>query len=195
MRNLSNSKNSKPKFTSYKQLCRDVRDSQHENVKEKEELIESLRHQERELDFLKQIVSVVMSKDELEEVRNHAQWDEEKEDWVVPNFEFYDRGAPPPRSSNQKSSYEVRVDRSAAAVSPQPRDSPERSSKQFRVKHSGANASKEHSAFRAPSNTKLERLNFDSDIFDGRMRSPRWSWSILQLENKGHDQLLNTTTS
>ena len=143
-----------------------MRDTQHENVKEKEELTESLRHQERELDFLKQIMSVVLSKNELEDTRNHALWDDEKEDWIVPKFEFYDKGAAPPRSANQKSAYEVRIDRSAAAVSPKPRDA-ERSNKQFRVKLSSNNSAKEQPGQRAPSNTKLDRLNFDSDIFDG----------------------------
>lgn len=150
-----------------------MRDTQHENGKEKEELVESIRNQERELDFLRQIVTVVLSRDELEEVKNHATWDDEKEDWSVPKFEFHDRGAPPPRSTNQRSNYEVRIDRSAAAVSPQPRDFAERSSKQFRVKHSGHPSTKEVPAFRAPSNTKLDRLNFDNDILDGNSQLTR----------------------
>lgn len=169
-----------------------MRDTQHENVKEKEELVESLRIQERELDFLRQIVSVVLSKDELEEVRTHATWDEEKEDWIVPSFEFHDRGAPPPKSSNQRSSYEVRIDRSAAAVSPQPRDHAERSTKQFRVKNSNPSA-KESPAYRAPSNTKLDKLNFDNDIFDGRCSSRRRPQ--LQPQSKGLLEFFCTAAS
>lgn len=147
-----------------------MRDTQHENVKEKEELVESIRGQERELDFLRQIVSVVLSKDELEDVRTHATWDDEKEDWVMPSFEFYDRGAPPPKSTTKKSNYDIKIDRSAAAVSPHPRDSvAERSTKQFRVKKSNNQSPREGPTKRAPSNTKLDKLNFDTDIFDGKV--------------------------
>jgi hypothetical protein len=109
-----------------------------------------------------------MSRHELDEVRNHAHWDEEKEDWAMPNFDFHDKGSPPPRSSNQRSSYELRVNRSSAAVSPQPRDIEERSGRDFKIKHSGQPSKDQQPAYRAPSNTKLDRMNFDNDIFDGR---------------------------
>lgn len=155
----------------YKQICRDVRDAQHENMKEKEELVESLRYQERELDFLKQIISVIVSKDELEQIKDHAYWDEEKEDWILPNFEFYEKGTSPPgkrenRRENLKSGYEIKLDRAAAAVSPPPRgDFAERTSKNFRVKNSNTNS--RDIIPRVPSNTKLQKLDLSSDIFEG----------------------------
>ena len=171
----------------YKQMCRDVRDTQHENVKEKAELVESLRFQEREVDFLRQIMSVVISTNELEQIKDQAHWDEEKEDWQIPTFEFYENGAQPPsrresrqgNNRNQKSGYEIRLDNTAAAVSPPPREFGERSSKQFRVKNSNTN-SRDIIPARAPSNTRLQKIDHNSDIFEGKLILFRWTSSLLQ---------------
>ena len=124
--------------------------------------MENHRNQERELDFLRQIITVVFSKGELEEVRNHAVWDEEREDWVIPKFEFYDIGASPPKAktSTQKPTFEFKLDRSAAAVSPQPKATGERSNKNFKVK------SRDIPSLKPPTNTKLEKLNFEANTFD-----------------------------
>ena len=37
----------------YKQICLDVRDQENENTKEKMDILETLRYQEKELDFLR----------------------------------------------------------------------------------------------------------------------------------------------
>ena len=155
-------------MTRYKQLCRDVRDSQHENLKEKEELTDNIRIQERELDFLSQILNVALSKEELDAIKSHSVWDEEKEDWILPNFEFNEGRAAPPKN---RDALNPAPDRNSAAVSPQPlHKDAARDGKNFRVKHGGG-ASKDANPFRASNANRFEQLQ--DEIFDGsRPRRP-----------------------
>lgn len=118
----------------YKQLCRDVRDIEHENMKEREDIFQNVRSQERELDFLNQIMSVLLSKEELQEIENKSIWDDEAEKWKVPNFGFSEAGRPPPRQHNaqrQKPSEKRRqiyddVSDRGAVMAPDFSDFPER---------------------------------------------------------------------
>ena len=59
-------------YKNYQQIQRDVRDQENQNVKEKSEILETLRFQERELDFLNQIVAMVLSEDELKQIRDRV---------------------------------------------------------------------------------------------------------------------------
>lgn len=74
----------------YKQVTRDVRDQEYENAKEKADILETLRYQERELDFLRQITKMIVSGSELDKIRQHSRWDEDEDDYVIPNFGFKD---------------------------------------------------------------------------------------------------------
>lgn len=83
----------------YKQMCRDVRDTQHEILKEKEELVDNIRFQERELGFLKQIITVVLSQDELEQIKEVSNYDDENEEWYIPKFELHEGKQPARRQA------------------------------------------------------------------------------------------------
>jgi hypothetical protein len=157
----------------YKQMCRDLRDAQHENIKEKEEIMDSIRGGERELDFMRQIISVLLSKDELDQIRNESRWDEEREDWIIPKFDFTDAAKGPSRQQVQAAYNPRDKERSnksrggdSSAVSPQPsRDSP---NKAFRVKN-GTGTSREVNVpnLRSSNQNQLPN-NFDDDVLDGK---------------------------
>ena len=123
--------------TQYKQICRDVRDAQHENMKEKEELLESIKLQDKEYDFVKQIISVVFSSEELQEIRNHSHWDEDKEDWIIPKFEIIEGRQPGTGGYVSKSSRKVKEksrDKRGLNLSPEPEMAERKPN--FRVKSS-----------------------------------------------------------
>lgn len=74
----------------YKQVTRDVRDQEFENAKEKADILETLRYQERELDFLRQITGLILSQTEISKIREHSRWDDDDDDYIIPNFGFRD---------------------------------------------------------------------------------------------------------
>lgn len=75
-------------YQKYKQVNRDVRDQEYENAKEKSDILDTLRYQERELDFLKQIASMILSENELKEIRKRVDFEEDEENFEVPDFYF-----------------------------------------------------------------------------------------------------------
>ena len=74
----------------YKQICYDVRDAERENYKSKEEQLDQLRGQDRELDFSKQIVAILLSENEQAQIREKAKWNEEYDDYLMKPFFFVD---------------------------------------------------------------------------------------------------------
>ena len=80
-------------YKNYQQIQRDVRDQENSNVKEKSEILETLRYQERELDFLNQIVAMVLSEEELKQIRKRVDFEEGEEDenLEIPDFYFTEK--------------------------------------------------------------------------------------------------------
>lgn len=72
----------------YRQLCKDIRDNEHENLKEKEDILDTLRFQEREYDFLNQIARIVLSEGEIGAIKLKSEWSEEDDDYNIPYFFF-----------------------------------------------------------------------------------------------------------
>ena len=76
----------------YKQICYDVRDAERENYCAKEEYLESIRTCDRELDFLKQIATVLYSGQEIDQIREASTYNEEKDDYNLTRFFFQELG-------------------------------------------------------------------------------------------------------
>lgn len=72
----------------YKQICYDVRDAERENYCAKEELLETIRTCDREMDFLKQIALVLFSEQEIDQIKDSSKYNEEKDDYLLPKFFF-----------------------------------------------------------------------------------------------------------
>lgn len=53
--------------------------------------METLRFQERELDFLNQIVAMVLSEEELKQIRDRVDFDEDDENLEIPDFYFTEK--------------------------------------------------------------------------------------------------------
>lgn len=75
----------------YKQIERDVRDQEAENMREKTDILETLRFQEKELDFLRQIVKTVASNKELIKIKDKSTWEEDNGDYIIPDFYFKEK--------------------------------------------------------------------------------------------------------
>jgi hypothetical protein len=65
-----------------------VRDQEYENAKEKRDILDTLRYQEKELDFLKQIANLILSEEEIEKIRKRVDFEEDEENLDVPDFYF-----------------------------------------------------------------------------------------------------------
>ena len=72
----------------YRQISYDVRDAERENCQAREEQLENIRNQNREMDFFKQIADVVLSLQEQEAIRENSCWDNDQDFWILPNFYF-----------------------------------------------------------------------------------------------------------
>lgn len=74
----------------FKQVSKDVLDQEYENAKEKADILETLRFQERELDFLKQISQLILSDSELQKIKENSKWNDDEDDYTIPDFSFRD---------------------------------------------------------------------------------------------------------
>ncbi len=70
----------------YESALSEIKDLEREHQDEKEGLLDTIRDQNRELDFYKRIVEIMMSDGELEKVKSKAEWDDESKLWSIPLF-------------------------------------------------------------------------------------------------------------
>lgn len=75
----------------YRQAVLDVRDQENENTREKMEILDTLRYQEKELDFLRQVVKFAISDKELIKIKDNSVWEEDNDDYSVRPFSFKDK--------------------------------------------------------------------------------------------------------
>lgn len=61
-------------------------DIHHENEFEREQLLDSIRDNEKELDFLKKVVAIAFADDELDKIRQKAKYDSIEKKYKIPNF-------------------------------------------------------------------------------------------------------------
>lgn len=74
--------------TRYKQAQQEIEDLQHEAQFSKEDLLSTIRQQDREVKFANKIMSILLSENEMYKIRQRAQWEENREDWKIPLFTF-----------------------------------------------------------------------------------------------------------
>lgn len=60
-------------------------------MKEKSDILETLRYQERELDFLNQIVAMVLSEEELKQIRDRVDFEDGEDNLEIPDFYFTEK--------------------------------------------------------------------------------------------------------
>ncbi len=64
----------------------DIKDLQHEHQEEKETLLQSIRDQDQELELYRKVVEIMMSEEEVNEIKRRSKWDSEAAEWHVPSF-------------------------------------------------------------------------------------------------------------
>ena len=64
----------------------EIEDLQRENQFNKEDLLDTIRDQDKDLKFASAITKIAMSNQELEKIRAKSNWDENKSEWRVPLF-------------------------------------------------------------------------------------------------------------
>ena len=75
----------KKKYTGNLQELRDVQNEQEE---EKEELLDTIRYQQKEIAKFSAIIDVLMTRDQQEMILKNAGWSEERREWLVPHFTY-----------------------------------------------------------------------------------------------------------
>ena len=64
----------------------ELKDIHHENADKNEELLDSVREQAKELDFLNQLTSYLMNDEQMYKIRSKTVWSEEARKWALPPF-------------------------------------------------------------------------------------------------------------
>ena len=75
----------------YKQVSQESQDAREEAEEEKQTILENVREQEREIDFLNIVVSSLLKDFELLNLREKSRYDESNMRWVVPVFYVKDK--------------------------------------------------------------------------------------------------------
>lgn len=64
----------------------ELKDIHKENAERNEELLDTVREQAKELDFLNQVTSFLMTEEQMYKVKDKTEWDEERRKWRIPPF-------------------------------------------------------------------------------------------------------------
>ena len=70
----------------YKGVTNELKDIHQENAEKNEELLDTVREQAKELDFLNQMIGNLMTDEQIYKIKEKTEWDEEKRKWRLPAF-------------------------------------------------------------------------------------------------------------
>lgn len=79
---------------------RDLRDNQKEKEGDREELLDTIREQEKDLDFYKGVMEMLLTKNELYKIKEKVEFDFELNKWHVPPFILKGKEISFPKISN-----------------------------------------------------------------------------------------------
>lgn len=66
----------------------ELRDIQIEHENDKEELLDTVRFQEKEIKRLQAILDVLMTPEQINQISDMSEWNEEKREYIVPAFTY-----------------------------------------------------------------------------------------------------------
>lgn len=75
----------------YKDACYEIEDMRKEHEYEKENLLDTIRDQEKEIFFYEDLSDMVFTKEEINNIRSHTIWSEYSERYKIPPFLFKDK--------------------------------------------------------------------------------------------------------
>jgi hypothetical protein len=79
---------------------RDLRDNQREKEGDRQELVDTIREQEKDLDFYQGVLSMLLTKGEIYKVKEKVEFDFERNKWIVPPFILKGKEVSFPKISN-----------------------------------------------------------------------------------------------
>jgi hypothetical protein len=75
----------------------DLKDLREEQEDSRSTLLETIREQEKDIEFLNIVVKAMVREYELENLRERSRWDENNQRWVVPVFYVKERAVVLPK--------------------------------------------------------------------------------------------------
>lgn len=80
----------------------ELKDIHKENAERNEELLDTVREQAKELDFLNQVTSFLMTDEQMYKIKEKTEWDEERRKWRLPPFIIKQKEVQLPKLGNAK---------------------------------------------------------------------------------------------
>ena len=93
-----------------KMLERDLKDHQKEQEGDREELLDTIRAQEKDLDFYQGVLAMLLTKNELYKIKEKVEFDFETNKWIVPPFILKNKEVQFPKISNAMSLVEQHLE-------------------------------------------------------------------------------------
>ena len=78
-------------FHKYKNALYEIEDLKRENEYEKETLLDSIRDQQKEIEFYEEVLKNILSQEEINKIRSHTIWSEAANKYKVPPFIFKEK--------------------------------------------------------------------------------------------------------
>lgn len=78
----------------------ELKDIQNEHEDEKEDLLDTIREQEKEIKKFSAILAMLMTPDQIDHIVNNSEWNEEKKEWHVPYFTYKEKNMGLPKLAN-----------------------------------------------------------------------------------------------
>ena len=75
----------------YKSAMYEIEDLKREHEYEKEQLLESVRDQTKEIDFYEEVLGNILSPEEIQKIRSHTVWSENLSKYKIPPFLFKEK--------------------------------------------------------------------------------------------------------
>jgi hypothetical protein len=63
-----------------------LKDIHKENLEKNEELLDTVREQAKELDFLNQLTGFLVTDEQMYQIKEKTEWDDERRKWRLPPF-------------------------------------------------------------------------------------------------------------
>lgn len=78
-------------YHKYKNALYEIEDLKREHEYEKETLLDSIRDQQKEIDFYEEVLSNILSPEEFMKIRSHTVWSEQLNKYKIPPFIFKEK--------------------------------------------------------------------------------------------------------
>lgn len=93
-----------------RQLERELNDIGRENNEKNEELLDTVRQQGKEIDFLNQVVSFLLTDEQLYKIKEKTKWDEDANRWRLAPFQIKQKEISFPKLGNAKQFVQEELD-------------------------------------------------------------------------------------